>query len=311
MMDHIMNNRMSLEFGQTYTRIPLEKSPHIRHGDALETDWSELLPPEECSYVLGNPAVCGREIPVARATRTGAPHRRAGQKRRHARLRNRLVHKSPGNTWQQSAARIGFVATNSITQGEQVAQLWPILFDRCKLDIAFAHRTFAWGSDARGMAHVHVVIVGLAKRGDAPREKRLFSYDAPKGDPQESEHAALSPYLFDAGGLADPRVVVRESAQALNGLTKLVIGSKPIDGGHYIFNADERAAFLREEPDAEPFLRAFVGSREFLQGGERWILHLADVPPQVLKTLPKVRERIAAGPHLSVGKQKQADTSTR
>ena len=80
-----------------------------------------------------------------------------------------------GEYVQRSTARIGFVATNSITQGEQVAQLWPVLFTRCKLDIAFAHRTFAWGSDARGMAHVHVVIVGLAKRGDAPREKRLFS----------------------------------------------------------------------------------------------------------------------------------------
>ena len=40
MMDHIMNNRLSLEFGQIYARIPLEKSPHIRHGDALEIDWS-------------------------------------------------------------------------------------------------------------------------------------------------------------------------------------------------------------------------------------------------------------------------------
>ena len=98
--------------------------------------------------------------------------------------------------------RIGFVATNSITQGEQVAQLWPILFGRYGLEIAFAHRTFAWGSDARGMAHVHVVIIGLAKRGDAPKEKRLFSYDDPKGEPHESRHAVLSPYLFDAGGLA-------------------------------------------------------------------------------------------------------------
>ncbi len=293
MMDHIMNNRLSLEFGQTYTRIPLEKSPHIQHGDALETDWSKLLPPEKCSYVLGNPPFIGAKFQ--------SPEQRE-QVRRIA-----VLGKSGGTldyvtAWfikageyvQQSAARIGFVATNSITQGEQVAQLWPILFDRCKLDIAFAHRTFAWGSDARGMAHVHVVVIGLAERGDAPKERRLFSYDDPKSDPQESEHAALSPYLFDAGGLADSRVVIKESAQALNGLPKLIIGSKPIDGGHYIFNADERAAFLREEPDAEPYLRPFVGSREFLQGGERWILHLADVPPQVLKTLPKVRERIAA-----------------
>src|SRR3546814_8241687 len=69
--------------------------------------------------------------------------------------------------------RIAFVATNSITQGEQVAQLWPILFDRYGLEIAFAHRTFAWGSDARGKAHVHVVIIGLTHRDSEPKEKRL------------------------------------------------------------------------------------------------------------------------------------------
>ena len=180
MMDHIMNNRLSLEFGQTYTRIPIEQSPHIQHGDALETDWSDLLPAEECSYVLGNPPFVGAKLQ--------SPEQRK-QVRRIAALGKSGGTLDYVTAWfikaseyvQQSATRIGFVATNSITQGEQVAQLWPILFDRCKLDIAFAHRTFAWGSDARGMAHVHVVIIGLTKRGDEPREKRLFSYEAPKG----------------------------------------------------------------------------------------------------------------------------------
>ena len=249
MMDHIMNNRLSLEFGQTYTRIPLEKSPHIRHSDALETDWSALLPPKKCSYVLGNPPFVGAKFQ--------SPEQRE-QVRRIAALGKSGGTLDYVTAWfikageyvQQSAARIGFVATNSITQGEQVAQLWPILFDRCKLDIAFAHRTFAWGSDARGMAHVHVVIIGLAKRGDAPREKRLFSYDAPKSDPQESQHAALSPYLFDAGGLTDSRIVVKESAQALNGLPPLLSGSQPIDDRNYIFDADQRVAFLNRRTNS-------------------------------------------------------------
>ena len=59
------------------------------------------------------------------------------------------------------------MATNSITQGEQVAELWPLLFNRYHLEIAYAHRTFAWGSEARGKANVHVVIIGLAKRENA------------------------------------------------------------------------------------------------------------------------------------------------
>ena len=293
MMDHIMNNLLSLEFGQTYVRIPLEKSPHIRHGDALEFDWAELLPPGKCSYVLGNPPF--------RGAKEQKPHQRK-QVRRIAALGKSGGTLDYVSAWfikageyiQQSEAQIGFVATNSITQGEQVAQLWPLLFDRCKLDIAFAHRTFAWGSDARGMAHVHVVIIGLAKRGDALREKRLFSYETLKGEPHESHPTALSPYLFDASGLTDSQIVVKKESQQINGLPKLIIGSKPIDGGHYIFKADERAAFLQEEPNAEAYLRPFVGSREFLQGGERWILRLADVEPQVLRTLPNVRERIAA-----------------
>ena len=293
MMDHIMNNRLSLEFGQTYTRIPLAKSPHIRHGDALEIDWGEVLPPAECSYVLGNPPFVGAKFQSTE---------QRGQVRRIAALGKSGGTLDYVTAWfikageyaKQGTVPIGFVATNSITQGEQVAQLWPILFDRCALEIAFAHRTFAWGSDARGMAHVHVVIVGLAKRSNVPKAKRLFSYDDPKGEPSESQHAALSPYLFDAGGLAAPRIVVKEAAQPLNELPKMIMGSQPIEGGYYIFNADQRAAFLDEEPGAEPYLRPFVGSREFLQGGERWILRLAEVPPQVLRTLPKVRERIAA-----------------
>ena len=293
MMDHIMNNRLSLEFGETYVRIPLKTSPHIVHGDALEMDWGEVLPPEDCSYVLGNPPFGGAKFQSAE---------QRAQVRRIAALGKSGGTLDYVTAWfirageyvEESTAQIGFVATNSITQGEQVAQLWPILFGRCGLEIAFAHRTFAWGSDARGMAHVHVVIIGLAKRGDAPKEKRLFSYDDPKGEPHESRHAVLSPYLFDAGGLADPRVVVKESSRPLNGLPPLLSGSQPIDNGNYIFNADQRAAFLMEEPAAEKFMHPYIGAREHIQGGSRWILALHSAGPTNLKAMPKVVERMRA-----------------
>ena len=293
MMDHIMNNRLSLALGEVYARIPLEKAPHIVHGDALEMDWADLLPPEECSFVFGNPPFAGAKFQTAEQ-RT--------QVRRIAALGKTGGTLDYVTAWfitageyvNASQARIGFVATNSITQGEQVAQLWPVLFDRCKLEIAFAHRTFAWGSDARGKAHVHVVILGL-DRGEAARtEKRLFSYPDINGEAEESAHTALSPYLFDAGGLADSHLTVREEGRPINGMGKLIIGSKPIDGGHYIFDVGERAAFLEDEPGAAPFLRPFIGAREYLRGGSRWILTLHDVAPDTLARLPRVRERITA-----------------
>ena len=298
MMDHLMNNELSLEFGQSYARIPLKQSPHIRCADALETDWEELLPAEDCSFVFGNPPFGGAKFQSAE---------QRAQVRRIAALGGSGGTLDYVTAWFVTAgeyigksgpprerARIGFVATNSITQGEQVAQLWPILLGRCGLEIAYAHRTFAWGSDARGMAHVHVVIIGLNDREGVPVVRRLFSYDDPKGDPHESGHRALSPYLFDAGGLADPHLVVREESRPLNGMPQLLTGSQPIDGGHTIFTTEEMKALLADEPDANSFLHPFVGAREYLQGGERFILALQRAAPNVLRNMPLVRERLAA-----------------
>ncbi len=292
MMDHIMNNRLSLEFGQSFVRIPLKKSPHIVHGDALETDWAEILPPKKCAFVFGNPPFIGAKY---------QSDTQRAQVRRIAALGKNGGTLDYVTAWfikaaefiQSGKASIGFVSTNSITQGEQVAQLWPILFDRCKMEIAFAHRTFAWGSDARGKAHVHVVIIGLATNGIVPKEKILFSYDDINGEPHTSTHSAISPYLFDAGSLADPHAVVRETSKPLNGLPKLIIGSKPIDGGNFIFSGQERNELLAVEPGAKPFLRPFVGGQEFINGGERWILALHDASPTTLSKLPHIKDRIA------------------
>ena len=249
-----MNNRLSLEFGLTYARIPLEKSPHIVHGDALEINWSQLLPPADCSFVLGNPPFVGAKFQTAE---------QRAQARRIAALGKTGGTLDYVTAWfikaggyvQSGNARIGFVATNSITQGEQVAQLWPVLFDRCKLQIAFAHRTFAWGSDARGKAHVHVVILGLDRREVARPSKRLFNYSDTNGEPEESRHAVLSPYLFDASRLIDPQLTVREESGPINGMGKLITGTQPLEDGNLTFSSEGRAAFLEREPASAPFFR--------------------------------------------------------
>lgn len=293
MMDHIMNNRLSLEFGHTFARIPLKSSPSIVHGDALEIDWAEVLSSEDCSFVFGNPPFSGAKIQ--------SPELRA-QVRRIANLGGSGGTLDFVSAWfikageyvRKGKSRIGFVATNSIIQGEQVAQLWPILFNRYELEISFAHRTFAWGSDARGKAHVHVIIIGLYQKKFARRQTRLFSYEDLNGEPDESNHSSLSPYLIDASKQANPHLTVREETNPINGFRRMIMGSKPIDGGHYIFDEVERDAFLHSEPDAEQFLRPFVGARELVRGGRRWILALHETPIDVLSRLPLVRERINA-----------------
>ena len=252
-----------------------------------------MLPSGKCSFVLGNPPFVGAKYQTTEQRAQVHGIAKLGKSGGTLDYVAAWFVKA-GEYVKGGNAQIGFVATNSITQGEQVAQLWPILFERCKLEITFAHRTFAWGSDARGRAHVHVVILGLARREAARKEKRLFCYSNVNGEPEESRHKALSPYLFDAGRLSDPHLVVRSKNAPINGTRRLIIGSKPIDGGHYIFDTAERSAFLATEPEAEPWLRPFVGAREYLRGGERWILALHDAPPDVLARSPRVRERVAA-----------------
>lgn len=295
MMDHIMNNELSLAFGQNYARIPLKKSASILHADALETDWAAFLPPEKCSYVFGNPPFGGAKV------QTDAQR---AQVRRVANLGGSGGTLDYVAAWFLKAgsyvapkncnAQIAFVATNSITQGEQVAQLWPLLFSRYGLEISFAHRTFAWGSDARGKAHVHVVIIGLTKRAYEPVEKRLFSYDDINGAPVESRHLVLSPYLFDASNLRDRHLVVEERNAPICDAPKVIIGSKPIDGGHYIFNRAQYDDFVKQEPKVKPFLHPYIGSEEFINGGERWILVPREIPPQKMREMPSVVERVAA-----------------
>src|SRR5699024_2181741 len=87
-----------------------------------------------------------------------------------------------------------FVSTNSITQGEPVPALFGPIFD-AGWRIRFAHRTFAWSSEAPGAAAVHCTIVGFDReQKPAPR---LFSYATPKGDPAEVTARLINGYLVD------------------------------------------------------------------------------------------------------------------
>jgi len=127
-----------------------------------------------------------------------------------------------------------------------------------------------------------------------PAVKRLFSYGDIHGDPTESRHQALTPYLFDGAKLANRHLVVEEVSRPLCDAPQLLTGCQPIDNGQYIFDAAERAAFLAREPKARRYMHPFVGSEEFINGGERWILILGGESPAELRSMPAVMQRIAA-----------------
>jgi hypothetical protein len=298
MTDHIANNRLSLAFGRAYARIPLRTAPHIHggpvDGDALEVDWAAVLPPAECTYIFGNPPFIGAKQQSvqqrAQITRIAALGRSGGTLDYVAAWF--LKAGAYANADRSAVRSIGFVATNSITQGEQAPQLWRVLFDRYRLEIAFAHRTFAWGSDARGVAHVHVVIIGLVRAEAAPAERRLFTYADINADPVEERCGVISPYLFDATGFPNPKLTVLEISAPINGAPRLKTGVQMIDDGIMTFTDEDRTTFLEKEPGAAPWFRMFLGGEEYIHGFTRWILYLRQATPAQLRDLPMVRERI-------------------
>ncbi len=292
MMDHIANNELNEAFRLNYARIPLSQTAHILHGDALEADWSSVLPPAKCHYIMGNPPFVGAKFQSEAQRQQVRAIARLGGTGGTLDYVAAWFLKAGAYVQDNRRVRFAFVTTNSITQGEQVAQLWPLLYDRFGLEIGFAHRTFSWGSEARGAAHVHVVIIGLDHRDAERTEKRLFSYPDIRGDPVETRHAALTAYLFDAKGVANRHLVVKEESKPINGARRVKSGVQMIDNGILTFTAEEKDRFLEQEPDSRGLFREFLGGDEYINGFSRWILYLAEAEPAWLKRLPMVLERI-------------------
>jgi len=208
----------------------------------------------------------------------------------------------------EGSIRCAFVSTNSITQGEQVGVLWSQML-RHGLHIYFAHRTFTWNNEARGVAAVHCVIIGFS--AEDVRPKRLFDYETVKSDPHEVIAGNINPYLVDA---AD--VLLPNRSTPICDVPQIGIGNKPIDGGNYLFSTQERDAFIAAEPGAAPWFRRWLGADEFINGWERWCLWLGECPPEVLRRLPLAMQRVQAVRAFrlaskSAPTRKIADTPTR
>ncbi len=292
--DHIMNMQLSEALGGYFPRIPLKATPNIHCGvDALEVDWKSVLDPKSCTYVLGNPPFAGAKYQSETQRKQVHGISALGKKKGTLDYVTAWFFKA-GAYIQGGAARIGFVATNSVTQGEQVGELWPALFSRYKVAISFAHRTFAWGSEARGKAHVHVVIVGLAKKEHAPARKRLFDYHDINGTPTEVQVKAISPYLFDAGSLVDPETVVLETQKPADQRPRVLSGTQPLDFEQYVLDDQQKSQLVSRQPGAAKYIRPYIGSDDFIKGAGSWILMLRDASPSDLRKLPEVLKRMDA-----------------
>ena len=278
LMDHLMNMVVSDEFGCYYARLPLAKGATIVCGNALRMDWEDVVPKEELSYIMGNPPYVGASI------MTNDQKLDAVSVFGKIRLSNSIDYVG---AWFHMAAchmqgteiRVAFVATNSITQGEQVAPLWRKLFEDYGLHIDFAHRSFRWNNEAKGQAAVFCVIVGFstAQKG----EKRIFYEDG------TTIARRINAYLVDA-----PNLLIESRSKSVCNAPVATKGNQPSDGGHLLLTSDQREELVGREPQAGRLVRQFMGSAEFINGKLRYCLWLNGVPFSEIKCCPSVMRRI-------------------
>jgi len=280
LMDHQMNMLVRDMFGEYYVRIPLRASPSIVCANSLRTDWESVVPKSELSYILGNPPF------------VGCIFQNEEQKND---MRNLFSNKNLDfvAAWYKKAAiyiqntkiECAFVSTNSICQGEQVSGLWSELFAKYQIRINFAHQTFKWSNEARGNAAVFCVIVGFSTFDRV--QKRIYLYTSVESDPVEVLSRQINPYLVDA-----ENIVVTSRTTPLCDVPIMGRGSQPTDNGNFLFSEEEYKNFVTQEPNAAPYIKQFMMGYEFINNIRRYCLWLVDCPPDVLKKLLLVRERV-------------------
>ncbi len=263
--------------------LPIQESATITHADALEVDWRTLVKPTAATYVVGNPPFLGH---ATRSADQAEQLRRAWDRNDISRLDYVTAwHAHALDYFREVDGRWAFVTTNSISQGDQVEPLFTPIF-QAGWRIRFAHRTFAWQSEATGGAAVHCVIVGFDR--ETRPAPRLYEYQRGKGEAVERRGvASISPYLVPG-----PNTIVGVHSEPLaRDLEPAYFGAMPRDGGGLVVEVDAHPAF-DADPVARKYLRRYVGSREMVRGLDRWCLWMQDLVPSDLKSSELLSTRV-------------------
>jgi type I restriction-modification system DNA methylase subunit len=286
LIDHQMNQLISNEFGQYYVRLPLKKSATIVHGNALQIDWETVVAKDELSYILGNPPFVGKK--------EQSKEQKAEMMTLFAGVRGAGVldyvsawYLKAAQFIQNTTIKVAFVATNSISQGEQVGILWSELLGRYNISIHFAHRTFKWTNEARGKAAVFCIIIGFA--AVEAKEKSIFEYDNVRGDARELKVQNINPYLVNA-----KNILLQKRTSPICNVPRMVEGITPLDNGLLSFSNEEYLDFMSKEPAATKWFKPWITGHSFINNYRQYCLWMTNIKPEEIRALPLVFEKVKA-----------------
>jgi hypothetical protein len=280
LVDHQMNLEVGKVFGNYFNRIPLVKKANIVLANALQIDWQSVISAKDCSFIMGNPPFLGKK--------EQSPEQKKDIQSLTSSIKGAGVldyvtawyFKATAFIKNNPSISVAFVSTNSICQGEQVGVLWSYLLAQ-GVKIYFAHRTFKWSNEGRGVAAVHCVIVGFGLK--EPSNYRIFNYEDIKGEAVEILATQINPYLVDA-----PNVVLSRRNFPLSNTLPILEGITPLDNGLLSFSKDEYLAFIQEEPAAEKWFKRWITGDSYINNRENYCLWLSDISPAELRAMPHV-----------------------
>lgn len=259
--------------------FPLKSYANIVEGNALRMAWDSVISKDKLNYIMGNPPFVGARLmdPVQKDDVLyvfGKDWKNVGNLDYVC-----CWYKKAANFMRDSSIRAALVSTNSVTQGEQVANLWKPLFED-GLHFDFAHTTFRWDSEANLKAHVHCVIIGFSYAINTS-SKMIFSVD------KAQQVRQINGYLMDM-----PSIFVESRTTPICEIPSISIGNQPIDGGNYLFVQEEMENFIKEEPTAKPYFRPWYGAEEFINRKPRYCLWLGNCSPDILRGMPLALKRV-------------------
>ncbi|MCI6864272.1 class I SAM-dependent DNA methyltransferase [Anaerobiospirillum succiniciproducens] len=285
LMQHLMNQQANARFGSNISSIPLKSSATIVRANALTTDWNDILPASECSYILGNPPFGGANyVSYEQKDWLKAvypPKHKLG----FVDFVTAWFVKASDYMLQNKQVQSAFVATNSICQGQQVETLWELLLNK-GIHINFAYTSFPWNNDAAGKAIVTCVIVGFSYTKASNHV--LYIYDIKTRDFIRHGCHIISPYLCDS---SNP-VIVRAKSKAFDQSKNLSFGNMPNDGGNLIMSYKEGQKFLNEHQEIRPFVKRFIGSSELMKSEFRYCFWFNNESEVTQLNLLEVKQRV-------------------
>lgn len=282
--EHQMNVLFEQEFGASQPMLPLKDSGHIVYGNSLRIDWHEVCPNNGSDeiYIIGNPPF-------------GGTQNRSDYQSKDMEIVFKDIKKFKSldyvTSWfwkgsryiANTKAELALVSTNSIAQGEQVAMLFPYIFE-LGIDISFAYQSFPWRNNAKHNAGVFVVVIGLT--AEKTNNKTIFKIVDQNWHSQKVHN--ISPYLVEGSNIA-----IRSRSKPLSNKNQPIRrGNQPTDGGNLILSLEDKQRLLEVEPKSEKWIKNLVGSYEFLHSKERWCLWLTGISEQELEDMPEVKEKV-------------------